>query len=83
MQSLVWLVVPVAIDALVTGVLASLLERSSTGTLVCPVLPLDTGVLLRLLVALISGVPVWLPTPSVRGEMLVTLAGTGSSGLSE
>jgi hypothetical protein len=44
----------------------------------CPVFPLDTGVLLRLLVALISGVLVWLLAPSVRGEMLVTLAVTGS-----
>ena len=75
-QSLVWLVVPVAIAALVTGVLACLL-RSSTGTLVCPVFPLDTSVLL------ISGVPVWLPAPSDRGEMMVTLAGTGSSDSSE
>jgi hypothetical protein len=73
----------VAIAALVTGVLDCLLERSSTGTLVCPVFPLDTGVLLRLLVALITGVPVLLPTPSVWGEMLVTLAGTGPSGSSE
>ena len=72
--------VPVAITALVTGVLACLLERSSTGTLVCPVFPLDTSVLL---VALISGVHVWLPAPSDRGEMMVTLAGTGSSDSSE
>ena len=74
--------VPVAIAALVTGVLACLLERSSTVPvyqLVSPVFPLDTGVLLKLLVALISGVLVWLPAPSVRGEMLVTLAVTGSS----
>ena len=69
--------VPLAIAALVTGVLAFLLERSSTGTLVCPVFPLDTSVLL------ISGVPVWLPAPSDRGEMMVTLAGTGSSDSSE
>lgn len=87
--------VPVAIAALVTGVLACLLERSSTGTLtcllersstgtlVCPGVPLDTGVLPRLLVALISGVLVWLPAPSIRGAMLVTLAGTGSTGSSE
>lgn len=63
----------------VATVVLALLERSSTGTLVCPVFPLDTSVLLRLLVALISGVPVWLPAPSDRGEMLVTLAGTGYS----
>ena len=75
--------VPVAIAALVTGVLACLLERSSTGTLVCPVFPLDTSVPLRLLVALISGVPVWLSAPSDRGEMMVTLAGTGSSDSSD
>ena len=75
--------VPVAIAALVTGVLACLLERSTTCTLVCPVFSLDTGVLLRLLVALISGVLVWLPAPSVWGAMLETLARTGSSGSSE
>jgi hypothetical protein len=44
---------------------------------VCPVFPLNTSVLL------ISGVPVWLPAPSDRGEMMLTLAGTGSSDSSE